>query len=188
MRLTRYKMYRRIQECFKEPIKGDILGISAVDGLYPIIDLKNSNLLVTSYPEVDFQNLCFKDGSFDAVISDQVLEHLTDPPKAINESYRVLRPGGIAIHTTCFMNYYHPSPIDYWRMSPEALGSLCRNAGFREIIQCEGWGNRAALILCLMSDRFRAMEIPSNGKGLRAKIASMNEERYPIVTWVIARK
>jgi 2-polyprenyl-3-methyl-5-hydroxy-6-metoxy-1,4-benzoquinol methylase len=45
------------------------------------------------------------------VVSDQVLEHVVgDPQTAIDETLRVLRPGGIVIHTTCFMNPIHGAP------------------------------------------------------------------------------
>lgn len=42
----------------------------------------------------------FPDNHFDVVISSEVIEHTTDPPKAIFEFARVLKPGGTLIVTT----------------------------------------------------------------------------------------
>jgi len=179
-------MYKRIGEYFKEPIKGKILGISGIKNFYYLIDIKNSELTEVNYPEVNMQNLPYRDNSFDFVISDQVIEHLEDPKKAIGESHRVLKKGGVAIHTTCFINYIHLCPKDFWRFSPEALRYLCKD--FSEILCCEGWGNRIAILLCFLSDRFRFMKIPETKWSIRHLIAAYNEEEYPIVTWVMARK
>jgi 2-polyprenyl-3-methyl-5-hydroxy-6-metoxy-1,4-benzoquinol methylase len=41
--------------------------------------------------------MTFSDNSFDAVISDDVFEHVYDPELVFQETFRVLRPGGIAI-------------------------------------------------------------------------------------------
>ena len=186
MHLTRYYMYKKISEYFKEPVKGEILGISGIKNFYSFINIKDAELTEVDYPEVDMQNLPYKDNSFDFVISDQVLEHLETPKKAILESYRVLKSGGIAVHTTCFINYVHSCPKDFWRFSPVALKYLCTD--FSEIIQCEGWGNRVAILLCLISNRFRFLNIPESKISIRRKIATWNEKKYPIVTWIIARK
>jgi SAM-dependent methyltransferase len=183
--LTRYYMYKRIRECFKYPLEGMILGISGIENFKTLID-KSAEVLDMNYPEVDMQNLPFEDGIFDFVISDQVIEHLEGPQKAIEESYRVLKKGGIAIHTTCFMNYIHPSPKDFWRLSPDALRHLCRD--FSEIIDCEGWGNRVTILLTFISDRFRFLNIPESKMSLWHLIATYNEKRYPIVTWIVAKK
>jgi SAM-dependent methyltransferase len=43
------------------------------------------------------EDIQFPDASFDAVISDDVIEHVKDPDKVFQEIYRVLRPGGVAI-------------------------------------------------------------------------------------------
>jgi len=94
----RYYMYARLRECLKQPLKGNILGISGITGFYHIIDIYSSSLTEVNYPAVDMQNMPFKDDSFDFVISDQVIEHLADPRTAIRESYRVLRKDGIGIY------------------------------------------------------------------------------------------
>jgi 2-polyprenyl-3-methyl-5-hydroxy-6-metoxy-1,4-benzoquinol methylase len=45
------------------------------------------------------ENLEFPDNKFDVVICSEVLEHLYDPLPAIEEAYRVLKPGGRYIIT-----------------------------------------------------------------------------------------
>lgn len=185
MHLTRYYMYTSIRDALKQPLKGMILGISGIKNFYPLIDMENSKLIEKEYPDIDMQELPFDGNTFDVVISDQVIEHLEDCQRAIRESHRVLKEGGIAIHTTCFINYIHPCPGDFWRFSPDALRYLCRD--FSQVVHCGSWGNRAAILLCFLSDRLRLMSIPET-RGLRHFIATYNEERYPIVTWVIARK
>ena len=179
-------MYKKVGEFYKEPIRGKILGISGINNFYPFVDMKNSELTEADYPRVDMQNLPYENGRFDFVISDQVIEHLEDPGKAVAESCRVLKKGGMAIHTTCFMNYIHPAPKDFWRFTPDGLRCLCKD--FTEILFCEGWGNRFTVALIVLSNRFRHMRIPDTKWSMRNFIANYNEERYPIVTWIIARK
>jgi SAM-dependent methyltransferase len=48
----------------------------------------------------DAGRLPFADGSFDVVISDNVLEHLREPIHAFQEVHRVLRPGGLFLAKT----------------------------------------------------------------------------------------
>ncbi len=47
----------------------------------------------------------FPDNFFDRVIASEILEHLKDDNKAIEQIYRVLRPGGIALITVPNKNY-----------------------------------------------------------------------------------
>jgi ubiquinone/menaquinone biosynthesis C-methylase UbiE len=57
----------------------------------------------------DAENLSFEDNSFDIVYSWGVLHHSPDTPKAIDEVYRILRPGGTArimIYQTYSLNGY----------------------------------------------------------------------------------
>lgn len=82
-------MYQRIKEQFPKKLKGKILCISGAEGLKDLIHEK-AEVTNTSYPEIDFQDMPFECNFFDYVISDQVLEHLENPKKAVDESYTVV--------------------------------------------------------------------------------------------------
>ena len=47
--------------------------------------------------KADICNLPFKDDSYDVILCNHVLEHITDDTKAMQELYRVLKPNGMAI-------------------------------------------------------------------------------------------
>lgn len=47
-----------------------------------------------TFKEADATALPFDDGEFDAVRSERMLQHLTDPQKAVDEMTRVTKPGG----------------------------------------------------------------------------------------------
>jgi SAM-dependent methyltransferase len=75
------------------------------------------------------------DDSLDFVFSLDVFEHIDKPWRAASEITRILRPGGVTMHSTLFAWRYHPCPIDYWRFSAEGLKSLfpaleCLHSGF----------------------------------------------------------
>ena len=188
--LTRHYMYRRIEENLSKqgslPLSGRILGISGVGHFRSHIDEGNSQIREAQFPEVDMQHLPYGDGVFDYVICDQVVEHLEDPFMAVKEAGRVLKQGGTLILTTCFMNAIHPSPADYWRYSPDALRYLCRD--FAEVTECGGWGNRIAIMLCMLGDRFRFRRVTESRWSVFNMVANLNESAYPIVTWIVARK
>lgn len=184
MQLTRYTMYQDIGRVLGGPIRGRVLGVSGIEKFRPLID-PSADMLETTYPEVDLLDLPFSADSFDAVISDQVLEHVADPRRAVQEACRVLRPGGLAVHTTCFLNPVHPRPRDYFRFSVDGLEALCPPDA--QILRCHSWGNRAALILLLLRDRMRTIDIPERS-GVRHWLATRNEAKYPIVTWILMRK
>jgi ubiquinone/menaquinone biosynthesis C-methylase UbiE len=162
--------------------EGDVLSISRSKNLSELLDIKPKTLIEADYPDHNFLSLQFPDESFDFVLSDQVLEHVKgNPQQAIDESWRVLRPGGIALHTTCFINPIHEAPDDYWRFTPEALKLLARN--FSNIIDC---GNFDAWLL--IRDGLRFDGVPHAEWHPFHRVANKNDPEWPIVTWVLAQK
>jgi SAM-dependent methyltransferase len=53
------------------------------------------------------------DASFDAILCTEVLEHLPDPVRALDEMARLLRPGGMFIITAPFWSLTHFAPYHY---------------------------------------------------------------------------
>ena len=184
MHLTRYTMYRRIGAALAQPMRGTILGVSGIENFRPMID-RTASVIEIQYPDADIHNLAFEDEHFDWVVTDQVLEHVSDPKRAVGETFRVLKKGGVAIHTTCFLNPIHLYPNDYYRFSREALRSLCEP--YSEMLECGSWGNRLAIAAILFAARLRGIELPDR-PGLRRWLATYNEENYPIHVWIVARR
>jgi SAM-dependent methyltransferase len=70
--------------------------------------------------------LPFSSGSFDLILSTEMLEHTLEPQRIIDEMRRVLKPGGLALLTTRFIFPLHDVPGDYYRFSDYALIHLFR--------------------------------------------------------------
>ncbi|HEY8087536.1 MAG TPA: class I SAM-dependent methyltransferase [Polyangiaceae bacterium] len=77
----------------------------------------------------DGHTLPFEDGSFDTVMSIQVLEHTPTPQRLVDEMGRVLADGGTLILTAPFSFRLHEEPHDYFRYSPHGLRVLVEHAG-----------------------------------------------------------
>ncbi len=86
------------------------------------------NLEVVDYDSTDVlavgEELPFKDGSFDGVLSLAVLEHVRDPFKCASELARVLKPGGKLICCVPFLQPLHGYPHHYFNMTHQGLRSL----------------------------------------------------------------
>jgi len=81
----------------------------------------------------DVQALCIRDESFDVVLCTEVLEHVPDPQRAIDEMYRVLVPGGQLLLTTRFLFPIHDAPHDYFRFTKYGLRHLLRRFEIAEV-------------------------------------------------------
>ena len=83
--------------------------------------------------EVDFREpLPFPSNSFDTVLLMNVLEHLQEPTKLLNESFRVLKPGGKLIGIVPFMFPYHADPEDFQRFTHEGIIDHLMSLGLTE--------------------------------------------------------
>jgi predicted SAM-dependent methyltransferase len=74
------------QEFYKRFKKQTNIDYVTTDLLSPLADIK-----------ADICNLPFKDNEFDIIFCNHVLEHIPDDTKAMQELYRVLKPGGMGI-------------------------------------------------------------------------------------------
>lgn len=98
------------------------------------------NLDIEAMPNVDCcaraEALPFVNNTFRVVVSQETLEHVRDPFKAVSEVFRVLRPGGTFYCQVPFVIGYHPGPTDFWRFTRQGIDELVRQAGF----ECEEIG------------------------------------------------
>jgi len=70
------------------------------------------------------ERLPFPDQCFDLVTMNQVIEHVSDQPKAIREATRVLRQGGV-LYVACpnYLRFYEPHYKIFWLpLMPKAIG------------------------------------------------------------------
>ena len=72
----------------------------------------------------DAHDLPFRDGCFDAVVSQSVLEHVRSPQRVAQEAERVVRVGAPLFVQAAFMQQIHEGPADFFRFTPRALRFL----------------------------------------------------------------
>ena len=70
--------------------------------------------------------LSFPDDSVGTLLSLDTLEHVAQPQRALDEVWRVLRPGGVAIVSSVMDFPIHDVPSDYWRFTPAGFAELLR--------------------------------------------------------------
>jgi hypothetical protein len=118
--------------------------------------LANQVTKVTKYdlasqdPEVvvgPLEAMPFGDETFDSVLCNAVLEHVSDPEGSMRELARVVRPDGYVVVAVPFLQPFHACPADFRRYTADGLGALGRQAGLdvvcvlpvHSIAQTLGW-------------------------------------------------
>lgn len=111
------------------PLLGDWVGID-----YSIEGLKAAK---GDRVQADVEHLPLRDCCFDTVFASELLEHVVDDVKAVEEMKRVLRPGGILIVSTPnsvvrkeYWSQWPPSKSDQREYTPESLKKVLINAVF----------------------------------------------------------
>lgn len=103
---------------------------------------------------MDCENLNFIDKSFDIVLALNLMEHLSNPNKFLNEVKRVLKDSGIFIASVPNTSFFRklirktiviPEHLNYWDC--KSFKKLLRSKGFR-VIDIKPVGRISILPLC----------------------------------------
>ena len=99
------------------------------------IDSPQTRLHAAADAFYDGHRFPFDNGQFDAVLCNQVLEHVFNPTEFLSEVRRVMTPGARLLLTVPFVWDEHEQPWDYARYSSFGLRSLLEQNGFRVLRQ-----------------------------------------------------
>lgn len=94
-----------------------------VDVDYGFYDVSHIDLVGSA------DDLPMADGSVQAILSSQVIEHLPDPEKAVAEAARVLEPGGLLFLSYPYLYPIHAAPWDFARLSQYAMDRMLETHG-----------------------------------------------------------
>ena len=164
----------------------DILRQSATGAVRSWVSLDYDLRAPTIDVQGDAHNLPFPDTNFDCVVCADVLEHLRDPERAMEEMRRVLRPKGIAIVSVPFFLNLHEAPFDFVRYSKYGLEALFRRHGF-EVIEIErtcgfvgtlGYWLVAALTKVFKFSRFALRVVLSINRLFQLTLLSWIDNRF----------
>jgi SAM-dependent methyltransferase len=81
----------------------------------------------------DMEMSQFAPSSMGTILCFETVEHIRHPWIAMQEAYRILKPGGLLLVSAPFRFAIHDFPGDYWSMTAEGLKILIEQAGFEEV-------------------------------------------------------
>jgi ubiquinone/menaquinone biosynthesis C-methylase UbiE len=101
--------------------------LNAADTKYfgvDIVDAEKFDYDNSDITPFDGENIPFEDGKFDGLICTEVLEHVQNYQKLIDEMHRVMKKGGTGIVTIPWSARYHYIPYDFFRYTPSSLKTM----------------------------------------------------------------
>lgn len=93
----------------------------------------------------------------DCIMAVEVMEHIENPFKFVEELERVLEPGGIVVLTVPFMFHEHGDPFDYWRPTSFSLESLFSRFSKVSIVR---QGHRLHVLSDMLTTSFSSSKVP----------------------------
>ena len=75
----------------------------------------------------DITDIKLPDNSVSTILCIDTLEHVCNPQKAVDEMFRILKPGGILLMTSVMYFPIHSYPYDYYRFTPDGFKYLLSN-------------------------------------------------------------
>lgn len=156
---TNYAEYKAIVPSIFQYAHGKLIDIGCGDMPYKRFFVKIANEYDTidierRVPEVkflgDIQNMdVLMDQTYDTAVCLEVLEHVPNPFKALDEIHRILKKGGCLILSAPHLSRLHEEPHDYFRYTKYGLRSSIENAGF-EILSITPNGG----LFCFLGHQF----------------------------------
>jgi len=105
-------------------------GGSPYRSLFPKADYRTADFAGATYEINADGRTNAPDGTFDLVLSTQVLEHCRSPQRYLEEVQRVLKPGGRLLLSTHGLFEEHGCPDDYFRWTANGLKAVLEQNGF----------------------------------------------------------
>jgi SAM-dependent methyltransferase len=103
------------------------------------LDISSRTDIPLTYTAVGEYEFPVADGSYDIVLSGQVIEHVRKIWVWMREVARICRPGGHVVTINPVSWHYHEAPIDCWRIYPEGMKALSEDAGLEVVTSY--WGS-----------------------------------------------
>lgn len=107
------------------------------------------NLDLVTKPNIfaDVARVPLKSQSVDCLLCTEVLEHLPDSQACVDEIYRLLHGGGIALISVPFFYPVHADPYDFQRFTEDGLRHLFREFKTVEVHRMGGYAGTLGLML-----------------------------------------
>ncbi len=96
---------------------------------YDTLDVEKRAPNLTFLSDICNMNM-IKNETYDSAICLQVLEHVSDPFKAMREINRILKKGSILVCSVPHLSRLHEEPHDYYRYTKYGLEYLFKKSGF----------------------------------------------------------
>lgn len=141
-----------------------------------LLNAKNNTLLY--YPPYDLHQPFPDEFQFDFFVFNQTIEHLYNPFIAIENIFKIIKPGGYVFTSVPTLNIPHDTPIHFNGYNPMGLAMLFISNGF-EVEEIGQWGNAEYI-----TKLFTRQEWPSLGDLTNIQ----NEELNVVQCWILARK